>query len=47
MRSISIKIPTEDLKIIKKIANKETWSYTNTLSKAVRFFAKAKRIIKE
>lgn len=46
MSSKAIKIPTRDYEIVKIIAKKETWNYTDTISKAIRFFAKAKRILK-
>lgn len=42
-----VRVSTRDHQIIKKIANKEDWTYIKTLEKAIRFFAKAKRIIKE
>jgi len=47
MSSKSIKIPTREYEIVKIIAKRETWNYIDTISKAVKFFAKAKRIIKE
>ena len=42
----AIKLSDEDYQIIKRIKEKEDWSYTRTISKAIKFFARAKRILK-
>jgi hypothetical protein len=42
----AIKISDEDYKLISIIRNREDWTYTKTISKAIKFFAKAKRILK-
>ena len=41
-----VKIPDEEFEILTKMKEKESWTYKTTLSKAIRFFAKAKRILK-
>jgi len=40
----AIKIYDEDYELLKKIKGKEGWTYILTLSKAIKFFAKAKRM---
>jgi hypothetical protein len=43
----AIKITDDDYKIIKLIQDKEEWTLKKTLSKAIRFFANAKKILKD
>lgn len=43
----AIKVSVEDYRLIELIQNKEEWTLKKTLSKAIKFFAKAKRILKE
>ena len=40
----AIRLSDEDYKIIELIQNKEEWTLKKTLSKAIIFFAKAKRL---
>jgi len=41
----AIKISDEDYRLVELIQTKEDWTLKKTLSKAVRFFARAKRIV--
>jgi predicted CopG family antitoxin len=42
--SKSVRISDEDYKILLYLKNKERWNYQTTVSEAIRFFAKAKRV---
>lgn len=40
----SVRITDEDYETLKLIKNKENWTFQYTLSKAINFFAKVKRL---
>jgi hypothetical protein len=40
----SIKISDEDYYLVEIIKNQEDWTFTKTLSKAINYFAKVKRM---
>jgi len=42
----AIKVSEEDYRLIRLISVKESWALKITLSKAIQFFAKVKRVIK-